>query len=112
VKLSPIFAVVSFAYWLGAYLVPDGSLSFFVAIPFALLGSIAQLPTDGKRYAEFNWGGMLFAFRGVVYDETEIALPSGHQSAAWKRRMRKADLTCGGDGPIDARPWNGRGTPP
>jgi hypothetical protein len=44
---------------------------------------------------------MMFASKGVVYDETdEIALPPGHQSAAWKSRMRKTDLTCGGDGPI------------
>jgi hypothetical protein len=62
---------------------------------------IARLPKSGERYAEFNWGGMLFASRGVVYDETdEVALPYGRQSAAWKSRMKGTDLTCGGDGPV------------
>lgn len=62
---------------------------------------VAQLPNDGERYAEFNWGGMTFASRGVVYDETdEVALPFGRQSTAWKNRMRGTDLTCGGEGPV------------
>lgn len=68
--------------------------------------TIARQPADGHRFAEFNWGGMLFASKGVVYDETdEVRLPYGHQSADWKRRMRATDLTCRGDGPIgDVRP--------
>ena len=70
---------------------------------------IAQLPRNGKRYAEFNWGGMLFASKGVTYDETdEVALPAGRQSGAWKKRMKNTDLTCGGDGPVgDVTPLGG-----
>lgn len=64
-------------------------------------GAVSRLPKDGRRFAEFNWGGLLFASKGVVYDETdEVGLPYGHQSTAWKRRMRSTDLTCGGGGPV------------
>jgi ABC-type transport system involved in multi-copper enzyme maturation permease subunit len=57
---------------------------------------IAELPNDGLRFEEFNWGGMSFASDGVVYDETdEIGRASGHQSAAWVARMRNTDLMCG-----------------
>ena len=63
--------------------------------------TVARLPQNGRRFAEFNWGGMLFASTGVVYDETdEVGLPFGQQSAQWKERMRNTDLTCGGEGPI------------
>jgi hypothetical protein len=63
--------------------------------------TVARLPENGERFAEFNWGGMLFASRGVVYDETDqVGLPFGHQSAKWKARMKNTDLTCGGDGPV------------
>jgi hypothetical protein len=42
---------------------------------------VANLPDNGLRYEEFNWGGMLFASSGVVYDESdEIALPDGRRS--------------------------------
>jgi hypothetical protein len=57
---------------------------------------IAKLPENGERFAEFNFGGMLFASTGVVYDETdEIGLPAGRQSAAWISRMKHTDLICG-----------------
>ena len=62
---------------------------------------VSALPHDGKRFAEFNWGGMLFASRGITYDETdEVVLPRGTQSADWQARMKNTDLTCGGNGPI------------
>jgi hypothetical protein len=62
---------------------------------------VALLYRDGHRFDEFNWGGMLFASKGVVYDESdEVALPYGHQSTDWKKRMKSTDLTCGGDGPV------------
>ena len=58
---------------------------------------VALLPIDGKpRLAVFNWGGMIWWSRGVVYDESdEIALPPGHQSAAWKANPNLAELSCG-----------------
>lgn len=73
----------------------------FVAMRPVYDAAVARLPKDGRRFAEFNWGGMLFASKGVVYDETdEVGRPFGHQSAEWKRRMKNTDLTCGLDGPV------------
>jgi hypothetical protein len=64
---------------------------------------IRRLRNDGHRFAEFNWGGMLFASRGVTYDETgQLALPPNRQSPAFKARMKNTDLYCGGDAPIGA----------
>jgi hypothetical protein len=58
---------------------------------------VALLPSDGKpRLAIFNWGGMLWSSKGVVYDESdEIALPLGQQSAAWNTRARPTEFGCG-----------------
>jgi hypothetical protein len=58
---------------------------------------VALLPIDGKpRLAVFIWGGMIWSFRGVVYDESdEIALPPGNQSAAWKANPDLGELSCG-----------------
>jgi hypothetical protein len=71
---------------------------------------IARLPKNRECYAEFNWGGMLYASRGVVYDQTgEAGLPYGRQSAAWKSRMKNTDLICGGDGPVgEVTPLSGQ----
>jgi len=66
---------------------------------------VSRLPRDGHRFAEFNWGGMTFSSKGVVYDEIdEVGLAYGHQSPDWKRRMGSTDLTCGGDGPVGEVP--------
>lgn len=72
------------------------------ALRFAITRSyydhqVALLPIDGKpRLAVFSWGGMLWSSRGVVYDESdEIALPPGHQSAAWKANPNLGELSCG-----------------
>jgi len=44
----------------------------------------------------FNWGGMIWASAGVVYDESdEVVLPSEQQSAGWKRRADNTELGCG-----------------
>jgi hypothetical protein len=58
---------------------------------------VALLPADDKpRLAVFNWGGMIWASRGVVYDESdEIAMPPGLQSARWKDMTRGGELSCG-----------------
>ena len=49
----------------------------------------------------WNWGGMFWSTKGVVYDESdEIALPPDQQSVAWKNRAssRRGELACGGYG--------------
>jgi hypothetical protein len=58
---------------------------------------IALLPVGDKpRLAVFIWGGMIWASRGVVYDESdEIAMPPGQQSALWKDKARGGELSCG-----------------
>lgn len=77
------------------------------ALRFAITRSyydqqVALLPIDGKpRLAFFSWGGMIWVSRAVVYDESdEIALPPGHQSAAWKANPHLKELSCGN--------WNAR----
>jgi hypothetical protein len=70
---------------------------------------IATLSHDRFRYAEFNWGGMLFASRGVVYDESDqILMPRSQRSAAWVARIKDTDLMCGDESfAIDAeRLWD------
>jgi hypothetical protein len=58
---------------------------------------VALLPADDKpRVAVFTWGGMLWASKGVVYDESdEVALPPGQQSAEWKANPHIGELRCG-----------------
>jgi len=58
---------------------------------------VALLPAGDKpRLAVFIWGGMLWASRGVVYDESdEIAKPPGQQSTLWKDKARGGELSCG-----------------
>jgi hypothetical protein len=58
---------------------------------------VALLPADDKpRLAIFNWGGMIWSSRGLVYDESdEVALPPGQQSVAWKDNPHIGELSCG-----------------
>lgn len=72
-------------------------LHFVVARPY-YEHIIADLPRDGRpRLAVFDWGGMIWVSRGLVYDESdEVALPPGRQSAQWLADPRLAELDCGG----------------
>ena len=104
--LAVTFLAIPFAVPIGIYHAipyvqyPGDRVRLLAARP-EYEATVARLPKNGRRFAEFPWGGMLFASTGVVHDETdEVGLPFGHQSANWKQRMRNTDLTCGGDGPI------------
>lgn len=56
------------------------------------------MPHDGKRFKEFDFGGMTYAGKAVVYDESDqISLKPGKQSAKWMQRAKNTDLTCGQD---------------
>lgn len=67
------------------------AVALFVYAPL-----VAALPHDGRRFDEVNWGGLLFASRGVVYDETgEIAKLCGTQSKEWLERMHDTDVPRG-----------------
>jgi hypothetical protein len=72
-------------------------LHFVLARPY-YEHKIASLPrTDQPRLVVFNWGGMIWASRGLVYDESdEVALPPGHQSAARLANPARAELACDG----------------
>jgi hypothetical protein len=57
----------------------------------------AALPKTGQpKLAVFNRGGMVWASKGIVYDESdEVTLPPGRQSSAWVERASHTELTCG-----------------
>jgi hypothetical protein len=57
---------------------------------------VAAMPVvSGERIAVFNWGGMLWASSGAVYDETgEIMLPEKRRSAAWWAQASTTELAC------------------
>jgi hypothetical protein len=74
-----------------------GDVAHFFVVKPSYDKIIAMLPNDGSRFDEFNWGGLLFASKGVVYDETDqIAMPKDRRSAAWLARVGGGDLMCGG----------------
>lgn len=58
---------------------------------------VALLPAGDKpRIAVFNWGGMIWSSRGLVYDESdEVALPPGQQTVSWKSSPHIGELSCG-----------------
>jgi hypothetical protein len=95
-----IIIVTPFSRLLVLYEYPGDRIRFLTELS-QYSQHVESLPHDGRRFAEFNWGGMLFASRGITYDETdEVGLPFGKQSRKWLARMRDSDLTCGGDGPV------------
>jgi hypothetical protein len=61
---------------------------------------IAGLPSGQRpRLAVFNWGGMIWASSGLVYDETDqVSLPSGQQSPDWLAQASHSELSCEGYG--------------
>jgi hypothetical protein len=74
-----------------------GDVAHFLAVKPSYDKEIGMLPSDGSRFYEFNWGGMLFASKGVVYDETDqIVMPKDRRSASWLARVKETDLMCGG----------------
>ncbi len=100
VSVALILVVTPFSRLLMLYNYPGDRIHFLRELP-QYSQHVESLPHNGRRFAEFNWGGMLFASTGITYDETdEIAFPFGRQSAQWRARMKSTDLTCGGDGPV------------
>lgn len=74
-----------------------GDTLHFAAMYPSYLERIRKLPDDGQpKLIVFNFGGMIWASGGVVYDESdEIAKPFVDQSAAWKLRADRTELGCG-----------------
>jgi hypothetical protein len=74
-----------------------GDVIHFVVLKPSYDREITALPIDRRpRLAVFNWGGMVWASSGVVYDETDqVSLPPGRQSADWLEEASHSELSCG-----------------
>jgi hypothetical protein len=94
-----VSAVITFPRFLHACNYAGDVLHFVVARPY-YDHAVASLPASQKpRLAVFNWGGMIWASGGLVFDESdEVALPPGQQSAAWRDKAFSTELSCQGYG--------------
>ena len=74
-------------------------IHFIVAKPY-YDRQIAALPADRRpRLVVFDWGGMVWASSGLVYDETDqVALPRDRRSADWLAQASHSELSCEGYG--------------
>ncbi len=71
-------------------------LNFLVNRP-TYLKAIQQTPSIGRpQLRVFNLGGMSWASRGFVYDESdEILRDPSRQSVGWKDEAKNSELACG-----------------
>ena len=74
-----------------------GDVVYFMLERSSYLDQIrAAPPHEEPRLLVFNRGGMLWASRGYVYDESdEVVLDKRLQSASWRARADNTELTCG-----------------
>jgi hypothetical protein len=74
-----------------------GNAVHFYAMYPSYMKEIRAAPTNGEpRLITFNLGGMSFASRGFVYDESdEIMRDPSVQSPGWKARSQESELSCG-----------------
>ena len=77
-----------------------GDVIHFIAMRSYYDRTIAALPADQRPpLVVCDWGGMSFASRGLVYDETDqVALPRGRQSTDWVAKASHTELSCEGYG--------------
>jgi len=83
-----------------------GDVAHFIAAKPFYDRQVAALPTGERpRLAVFDWGGMVWASFGVVYDESDqLSLPRDRRSADWLERASHTELSCEG---YDAQPlWD------
>jgi len=75
-----------------------GNIVHFEIMREHYLSVIKSLPDTGQpKLLVINWGGMVWASNGVIYDASdEAALPAGKQSADWIERASRTELSCGG----------------
>jgi len=97
---------VGLRFWQFVHLCDDGGdvLYFMVERP-SYLKEIRAIPLTGeRRLFVFNRGGMIWASRGYVYDESdEVVREEPLRTAGWKARADKTELGCG----YYARPFPG-----
>jgi hypothetical protein len=85
-------------FWQFIHLCNDGGdVVYFMAERGYYLEKIRTMPSDGEPLLiVFNRGGMLWASRGYVYDESdEIVRDEPLRSADWKSRADNTELSCG-----------------
>lgn len=76
-----------------------GDVLHFIVLKPHYDRQIAALPADRKpRLKFFDWGGMVWASFGLLYDESDqVDLPAGSQSADWVEQASH-ELSCDGYG--------------
>jgi hypothetical protein len=72
------------------------AVHFYVRYP-SFMKAVREPSTNGDpRLMTFNLGGMVWASRGFVYDESdEILRESSKQSPSWKAHAQESELGCG-----------------
>jgi hypothetical protein len=105
--LPMVILVAGVWHWQFIHLCNDGGdAGYFIAERSSYLEKIRTIQTEGEpRLLVFNRGGMSWASRGYVYDESdEIMRDAPLRSANWRARADATELTCG----YYARPFPGR----
>jgi hypothetical protein len=93
-------------FWHFVHLCNDGGdVVHFIVERSSYLNEIRAIPLNGEpRLLVFNRGGMSWASRGYVYDESdEVVREVSQRSASWRARADKTELSCG----YYARPFPG-----
>jgi hypothetical protein len=95
----PLVAIAVCIYPYGAMqtLREAGDRFHFYVMRSHYLAEVAARSNEAQpRLIVWNWGGMIWSSKGVIYDESdEIALPVTSQSADWKSRASGSELVCG-----------------
>jgi hypothetical protein len=72
------------------------TVHFYIRRPAYVKMVRATPPNGSARLVTVNLGGMIWASRGFVYDESdEIMREPSAQSAGWKARAQNLELGCG-----------------
>ena len=85
-------------HWQFLHLCNDvGDIGYFIGERSTYLEKIRATPPNGEpRLLVFNRGGMSWASRGYVYDESdEVTRDEPLRSVGWKLRADATELTCG-----------------
>ena len=96
--LPLVILAASIWHWQFLHLCNDGGdIAYFLARHSSFAQAVrATQPSGEPQLLIFNRGGMSWASRGYVYDESdEITLDEPLRSAQWKARSDGTELTCG-----------------
>jgi apolipoprotein N-acyltransferase len=72
------------------------TVHFYVRYSY-YMNAVRSAPSNGEpKLLTFNLGGMIWASRGFVYDESDqVLLQPSRQSPDWKVRAQESELGCG-----------------